>query len=795
MNRRWIHLCIIFFLVLLYFRVVYLHPREMIYSPDSDLIRYHVPQRSFLMESLKRDGEIPLWLPWRWSGTPFQAILQSVIFYPLTWLSLPIPPDYSHGYFFLIHAVMAGIFMYLYLCEIRLSGATSLAGSIFYMFAGTAFCMYFYHHIVYVFSWTALLLFLAERFTRRPSLFYAALLGLVAAVQFLGCHPQFFTFSTCLLACYIACLIILRRREGEAGAVLKACGYLLVAFVLFLSIVAVQLLPSVELSRYLGRGGGLSYYEASYPLYYPWKLWRLISTPPGTSTYSIYFGFGISSLALWGMVLSGRRVKTFFALFAFLCIIYALGKFSPLFYLCYKLFPPFRYFHEPERSLLVFSYCWIVLAALGLDSLVNGSRGARPPEVSYRRSMRLAVGALLLSAPVFLLNTPLGQRLAIVFARRLYDLAPFSSPFEAHREEIEELLREGAWMSLQLFLFVAASYLLLCIILRRSPFFRKRVIVPLVACGVVAELFFVGMRLQTIRPEVLYEETAPLRYIKSQEGRFRVLGMGNPRPLPQFVAQHYGIELADGCGSSVLVDYLTITNSAASGIEEKWGSSKLPLTDREIGDIINNTVLDLLNVRFILSLRPQEKDRYSLRGIFHDVPVYRQYDGIILEPNYYVYENTTALPRAFVVPEAKVVPDRDELRGLIGAVDPRKTVLLERKAGEATGDEPFRSVPYDSYSPNEIELHVTVEHPAYLVLSEIWYPGWKAYDRGEEREVLRANYFLRGIYLEPGEHAVVFRFQPLSYRIGKVVSLLGLACSFVAILTRNFKRIPTKSEH
>lgn len=779
MNKRWVHLCIIVILALVYFRGVYLRPGEMVYSPNSDLIRYHAPQYSFLMEAFRRDGEIPLWLPWRWCGTPLLADSQSSVFYPFTWILSPIPPDYRHGYYFIIHAVMGGIFMYLYLTEIGLSRPAGLGGGIFYMFGGLGFCMYFYHHVGYLFSWTPLLLYFAEKIVRRPTVYLAALLGLVAAAQFLGCHAQYFTFNMCMLSCYLAWIVFWRLRE-DAGAALRVGGYLILSCGIFLSLIAVQLLPSMELSQYFSRRGGFSFYDSSYSTFYPWDLWRCVFTAPGTVYFPIYFGFCVSLLSFWGMVLNTRRVKIFFMLFSLMCLIYALGKFSPLFYLCYKLLSPFRYFRDPRRSLWIFSFSWIALAALGLDSLLRGGGAAYFREASYRRSMRLAAVTAVASLPIFFLITLPGKGLAMVAARRAYALGHFRLPFEAHRGEIEELLSRGSWMSLQLLLFIAVSYLLLCVVLRRSPLFLKRVVFPLLVIGATAELFLAGRDLHTIRPEILYEETEPLRFLKSQAGTFRVLGMGSPRPLPQFLARHYGIELADGYSPSVLADYLRFTGLEAP-VDEIKGITKLPLTEATIDDLGPDNVLDLLNVRFVLSLQPAADDRFELRRTFHRVPVYRQLKGIVPERDYYVYENTSAMPRAFIVPEARVIPDREELLRRIATFDPRRVVLLERHAGDAPGDEPFRAVAYESCSPNRIDLDVELRHPAYLVLSEIWYPGWKAYDNGREKEVLRVDYLLRGMHLDPGAHSIVFRFEPESYTAGRAISIFGVVACVAVI--------------
>ena len=67
---------------------------------------------------------------------------------------------------------------------------------------------------------------------------------------------------------------------------------------------------------------------------------------------------------------------------------------------------------------------------------------------------------------------------------------------------------------------------------------------------------------------------------------------------------------------------------------------------------------------------------------------------------------------------------------------------------------------------------------AYLVLSEVYYPGWKAYVDGRAEPVLRASYAFRAVYLEPGYHEVHLVFEPLSWKVGlgiSVVVWIGLA--------------------
>ena len=76
-----------------------------------------------------------------------------------------------------------------------------------------------------------------------------------------------------------------------------------------------------------------------------------------------------------------------------------------------------------------------------------------------------------------------------------------------------------------------------------------------------------------------------------------------------------------------------------------------------------------------------------------------------------------------------------------------------------------------AYAPNELRYHYTASADRLAVFSEIYYPnGWKAQVDGAPVDVLRADWTLRAAQLPAGEHDLVMRFEPDSYRIGANVS-------------------------
>jgi hypothetical protein len=152
------------------------------------------------------------------------------------------------------------------------------------------------------------------------------------------------------------------------------------------------------------------------------------------------------------------------------------------------------------------------------------------------------------------------------------------------------------------------------------------------------------------------------------------------------------------------------------------------------------------------------------------------------ETEYVVLENRRALPRAWLVNE--VVPV--DAAGLVQAIrhaqlpdgrrfDPRTMALVNADEHAETRRYPpgVATVRVTSIRDGRIALDV-VSQGGYLVLSETFYPGWRARIGGEEVEVERANLGLQGIVVPPGTHRVDVEFEPVSLRVGQLASGLGL---------------------
>jgi uncharacterized membrane protein YfhO len=113
-------------------------------------------------------------------------------------------------------------------------------------------------------------------------------------------------------------------------------------------------------------------------------------------------------------------------------------------------------------------------------------------------------------------------------------------------------------------------------------------------------------------------------------------------------------------------------------------------------------------------------------------------------------------------------------------IDFKKELILSaplrdgRTSGRAAG--PIKgAVNLVSYRANEVVLVFVADRDGFLYVSDTYYPGWRAYVDGRETKIYRANLAFRAIEVPRGRHTVVFRYVPVSFYIGLVLTLLGIA--------------------
>jgi hypothetical protein len=179
-----------------------------------------------------------------------------------------------------------------------------------------------------------------------------------------------------------------------------------------------------------------------------------------------------------------------------------------------------------------------------------------------------------------------------------------------------------------------------------------------------------------------------------------------------------------------------------------------------------SSLYNFLNVQFVIA------DKGQPPGDATFVPVFDQ------DPSLDVYMNTEARPRVSLIYTAAVVSNGEVAFAAIHAAgfDQAQQAVVE--GGPALSGGPpsgATNLYYESYAPEAVSVVALTPAPAYVVFSDVWYPGWRAWVDGAEVPIYRTNFAFRGIYLAAaGQHTITLRYDPWSWKLGGAVSLATL---------------------
>ncbi len=198
-------------------------------------------------------------------------------------------------------------------------------------------------------------------------------------------------------------------------------------------------------------------------------------------------------------------------------------------------------------------------------------------------------------------------------------------------------------------------------------------------------------------------------------------------------------------------------------------------------------MLAALNVLYVVAPHPIDvPPEYSLAASFANQPQFRFYEGVRTGP-VYVYRNDRLLARAFFVSNVVSAAGEDEVDRTVEKIDLRETAVVDAPA--PTGRSVADASDYIKISRSAAgALGVAAQnaHRRFLVISEVWHPGWHAIVDGRSTTLYRTDIALQGLWLEPGVHTLELRYWPPGLTAGSIVT--GLTCVAVPILLLIRKR-------
>lgn len=704
-----------------------------------DLVSFLWPQYSFAGEAM-RSGSIPLWNPYLYSGAPFLADNQSGVLYPINLLAFLVFPKLSYQVMeglVIFHIWLAGAAMYVALrltprpplpkmqndfqergSAVGVRILPALLGAIAFMFNDVLIVHIGNLNLIAVAAWLPLILALYARGLRERRASWIIGSGAVFAVALLAGHAQMTAITLIGLMAIAVWQIII-----ASGQRVRVMGLALLMPLIAAGLSAAQLLPSLEMTRYSLRAG-LSYEEAT-----------AYSLPPAAlaSAFSPLL-FGRGAAEFWGpwervetafvgvvpLMLAGlafrrkwRDSAWFFLALGLLGLLIALGQYTPFYSLVHSL-PVLGGLRVPARFILLTNFSLAALAAIGLRRLMTES-------FSLRRVLGWG-GAVMI-----------GGALALILAY----------------QSTGAIDRGSNLASSFSFLLIAAVALGIMVLRLKSTINNQQSAILLV--GLLSlELILLGSGVEIDQhdPTLGYQHQAVVDFLKNDGGGTFRLENASKAWQPDAALMHRLSDIGGSFNPLGLASYETYRGG--------MGDRGSPL-------------YNFLGTKYVLANKDQPPGDASF------VPVFNGDSQID------VYLNTNALPRAQLIERARIVRSGEEAWQIIHAAefDPSQEVVIENGA-ELPGAENQaggRALAFASISNEHVELIARTESPVYLVMSDVFYPGWTATIDDRPTTLYPANFAFRAVLLPPGEHRVTFTFEPLMWRVGlgiSAITLLGL---------------------
>ena len=266
---------------------------------------------------------------------------------------------------------------------------------------------------------------------------------------------------------------------------------------------------------------------------------------------------------------------------------------------------------------------------------------------------------------------------------------------------------------------------------------------------------FVEAMLPTLPPDLHYPDTAKLMSLERLAPDGRIFAL-QPWRMPREVATWYGIRDVSGYDAIAPARVAELLRAAADRPGGHATVDELP-TRRDI----DRGLLGLAAVEVFVGVP-------GVDSIMSDVP------------------NDDFLPRARLVTGAEVERDDERALARLASPDFPRATSVVLAAGPARTPVPSQAPPprITLDRPDRLVVEIEPDVPSLLTLADTDFPGWLAFVDGSARPILRANVAFRAVEVWPGEHAVEFRYEPVSVRAGLLLSAIAAGVCVALVLRR-----------
>jgi len=716
------------------------------------------------------------------NGTPFLANIQSSVLYPLNILFFVFNKVVAFNIYILSQFIMAFAFMYLFLKKILELGLRNkelgkIRMEIFAFFGAMsfAFCSFMvgwstWGTLGHAILWLPLILYFIEKYFETNKLIYGCLISIFLVFSIFAGHTQTTTMVYLISGIYTLVRAYYAQRDCHAAHAFNAATLVMTKMFGFMALSlllgSIQLIPAIEMyrnsARELASGTNFYYDQTLYLTSYLAGIFPDIFGNPVTRNWwgkinyaeaAIYFGttsfyFMVYSLIsffkkdkpsggdpspAYGVI---RMTETFAMILIALGIV--LSTQNPISKLIFDLKIPLFSSNTFARYSMIYIFGGIVLSAVGFSQLIDDIKNKHFKTINLNNSIFIIFiclfGILILFKFLpkdFISNLEIIKR-NVIFPFGIILTLIISTFFYTKRNISSNYL----------------NFLIIALLLVESFRFTNKFI-PVVS----SELFFPNhpsiIKLQELTKDGRYHGYLP----NNTNVLYRVSGFDGGEPL-------YNKNLAEIVG---------LSNSNIPQIETRGA---LGIN----GGKNVNRIFDLLSIKYFVDDGDGFRNDTTLKVFGGDYKKFdERYQLILDEPKFHIYKNIFALEKerlyySYIVPKNK----QEMFDALVDKnFDISKNVFLEKNVGKFTVGKPG-SIVKISESETEKKYFVDGGLSGLLVLSDIYYPGWRVYIDGEEQELLRVNNAFMGVKIRDGKNNVQFIYNSNTIKLAAIMSFIGV---------------------
>lgn len=673
-------------------------------------------------------GTLPFWVSGMQSGFPLMAEGQVGGYYPLNLaIFYLLPFNIAYNYSIIMHFILGGIFIFMYMRQLNIKPEGSLFGSILFCFGGSyAGCFY---NIVTLktFIWFPLVLFLIERYFQRRQNTYLFLSAVFFGIQLLAGFAQVAVYSGFFYLVYYIVRAI-EKKEKYTKLFLNIFIFLALSFLVFLPQFFLTSNLIANSTRALNASLGFALWGSFPPIGFLGLIFPYSVSFLRAVFYVTTIGFILSIFAL--VHIKESRDKRYIPLIVILIvsIFFSLGEYNPLYVMAIKIFKLYS-LRGTIKFLFFGIFAFSVLSGLGFSILSEMS------DKAIRQARRLALNFLIALSSLFILIKiciaffgELILKLGLWYVQKFIVNKPYHRyGYDYYKDTLKgiyDVMREATSLHnmhvIGTVIFVLIGFLL-CLWFREKTKINARfkIIVFLIMISelITYSAYGTGFR-GNIKPfNILIPENQKIfKYIKDDKDIFRIypynLLSGN---LPNWsfpnANLNYGVESI--ASYTPLTEYRYWSKLKELGaVDDSLGFFPVSpgVVDRDID------ILRILNVKYVVS--PELLKTQYLEKV--------EEDG-----GRYLYRLKDHFPRFFFTEGLK-------------DIRPLHDVDIE----------------VIKNTPTELRFRVRSDTDGYFVISQNYNGSWKAYINGKKANILKIREIVPALFLNKGSSYIEFIFYP-----------------------------------